>query len=170
MPAAAKAVVRRHGLLVWLLAAAGLLILADFLVLRQIRVVTAVPPGGTVSGGRHHGYALALLGAASMPMAFGAVRGGSRPAAVALVVLGAAAAAVVALVDLPTMNETGLIGSTYELARAAPGLGFWIEAAGAAGLLGGALALLGRGGARADRRGGERPSRSAPAPRRSSPG
>ena len=130
--------------LVVVAAAAVALVVSEFLVFREIVAVTAVPPGGTTTGGSHHGYALAVVGVASLPMAVGAVLGGSRPAAAALVVLGALALAIVLLVDLPSLNETGLIGRTYDLAEARPALGFWLELAGATVLFGAGLALLRR--------------------------
>jgi hypothetical protein len=138
---------RAHGralTLVVLLAAAGALIAAEFMTLREIKAITAVPAGGITKGGAHHGYALAVVGAAVVPMAFGAVVRGARPAAVALVVLGVVAAGIVLLADLPALNDAGLIGRTYELAEAHPGAGFWVEAAGAAALLLSSLVVLRR--------------------------
>ncbi len=75
----------RSALYVPLLAGALLLILAEFITVREIRAVTAVPPGGTSSGGDLHGYALGIVGLAMLPMTFGAVAArrpprGGRPA------------------------------------------------------------------------------------------
>ena len=70
-------------------------------------------------------------------MAWGAVRGGSRPAAIAAVVLAAIALFVALVIDLPDLNETGLIGRTYDQAEARPQVGFFVET------LGATLALLG---------------------------
>jgi hypothetical protein len=141
-PAALTGAVRRW----WPLAAAvagGLaLIASEFLVLREIRAVTAVPAGGVTRGGAHHGYALAVVGAAMLPMAWGAARGGSRPAAIALLVLAVAAAAIVLAIDLPKLDETGLIGRTYALAEARPRAGFWLACAGTALALGAAAAMV----------------------------
>jgi len=139
----AAAVVRYWPLVV--LALAGIaLIVAEFLTLREIVAVTVVPEGGRTTGGAHHGYAIGLIGLASLPMSYGAVVGGSRPASAALVVLGALALAIAAIFDLPSLNETGLIGRTYDLAEANPGPGFWIEIAAALVLLAGGLLLLRR--------------------------
>src|SRR3954447_12377231 len=77
-PAALVAAFRRAAPLVVLLLAAALLILSGCLTLREIKAVTAVPAGGETTGGAHHGYALALIGAALVAMSFGATRGGSR--------------------------------------------------------------------------------------------
>jgi len=71
-----------------LLAGVGLIV-SEFLTYREIVAVTVVPEGGITKGGEHHGYALGLIGLVSLPMSYGAVIGGSRPAAAALAVLGA---------------------------------------------------------------------------------
>jgi hypothetical protein len=124
-------------LLVPLLLGALLLIVAEFLPLYEIRAITAVPEGGTKSTGAHHGYAQAVIGLALVPMAWGAVRGGSRPAAIAALVLSTGALFVALAIDLPDLNETGLIGRTYDQAEARPRVGFFVET------LGATLALLG---------------------------
>ena len=127
----------RFAPLVPLLAGALLLILAEFLTVREIRAVTAVPPGGTETGGGLHGYGLGLIGLAMLPMAYGAFARGARPAAVALLVLSLAACAIVVFVDRPVLDDTGLIGRTYDLAEARPAVGFYLES------LGAVLALVG---------------------------
>ena len=144
-PAAVSMAVARYGPLAGLVLAALLLILAELLTLREIVAVTVVPPGGRTSGGPHHGYALAVIAVASLPMSYGATIGSSRPAALAVTALGAVALAIALIVDLPALDETGLIGRTYDLAKAHPGAGFWVELAGALGLLlGGALVVRGQ--------------------------
>jgi hypothetical protein len=129
-------------LLVPLLLGALLLIVAEFLPLYEIRVITAVPAGGDHSTGPHHGYALLIIGLVLLPMAWGAVRGGSRPAAVAALVLALIALFVALAIDLPDLNETGGIGRTYELAQARPQVGFFVETLGATLALLGAVATL----------------------------
>jgi hypothetical protein len=125
-----------------LVAGALLLILAEFLTVREIRAVTAVPSGGTSTGGDLHGYALGVIGLAMLPMTFGAVQRGARPAAIALLALALAACVIVLAIDLPKLDDTGLIGRTYELAEAHPGTGFYLESLGAALALIGAVATL----------------------------
>jgi hypothetical protein len=120
-----------------MLLGALLLIVAEFLPLYEIRAVTAVPAGGRHSTGGHHGYALLVVGLALIPMAWGAVRGGSKPAAIAALALALIALLVALAIDLPDLNETGLIGRTYDQAEARPRVGFFIET------LGATLALLG---------------------------
>ena len=73
-------------------------------------------------------------------MALGAVLGGSRPAAVAVLVLAAGALAIALAVDLPDVHETGLIGRTYDAARAEPRAGLYLEIAGGCAALVGARA------------------------------
>jgi len=102
-------------------AGALLLIVSEFVTVREIHAVTVVPPGGTSTGGDLHSYALGIIGLAMLPMAYGAVGRRARPAAVAVVVLAAAAAVVVLFVDRPVLDDTGLIGRTYDLAEARPG-------------------------------------------------
>ena len=124
-------------LLAPLVVGAALLIVAEFLPLYEIRAVTAVPAGGHKSTGAHHGYALLVVGLALLPMAWGAVRGGSRPAAFAALALALIALFVALVIDLPDLNETGLIGRTYDQAEARPRVGFFVET------LGATLAVLG---------------------------
>lgn len=134
---------KRYGLLIPTAGGALLLILSEFLTLREIKAVTVVPEGGATSGGSHHLYAFVLIGLAMLVMSVGAVIGRSKPAAAALVVLAAAAIGIILVVDLPWLNETGLIGRTYEAARAAPRAGLYLEiAGGCAALVGGTLILL----------------------------
>ena len=132
----------RNALLVPLLAGALLLIVAEFVTVREIRAVTVVPPGGTETGGGLHGYALGIVGLAMLPMTYGAVLRSARPAAVALVVLAVLACAIVLFVDRPALDDTGLIGRTYELAEARPATGFYLESLGAALALVGSLATV----------------------------
>jgi hypothetical protein len=137
VPGRVPTLLTRYWLLVVLVAGALLLIVAEFLPLYEIQTITTVPAGGRTSAGSHHGYALLIVGLAMLPMAAGAVLGGSRPAALALVVLSLIALFVALAIDLPDLNETGLIGRTYDQAAARPRVGFFVEA------LGATLALLG---------------------------
>ena len=132
----------RNGLLVLLLSGAAALILAEFLTLYEVRAATTVPDGGSSSVGGHHAYALLPIAIALVPMSIGAVRGGSLPAALATLVLALAAVVIVVLVDLPDVNETGLIGEAYEEAQARPRAGFYVETLGATLVLVGAVLTL----------------------------
>jgi hypothetical protein len=135
--------VARYAPLVPLLAGALLLIVAEFVTVREIHAVTVVPPGGTSTGGDLHSYALGVIGLAMLPMAYGAVVRRARPAAVAVIVLAAAAGLIVLFIDRPVLDDTGLIGRTYDLAEARPAVGFYLESLGAAlAMVGGVWALM----------------------------
>jgi hypothetical protein len=96
-----------------------------------------------LSGFERHGGALVLLGAVTMFMAWGAGVGGSRPAAFALIALGAVVLLWTVLIDLPATNDTGGIGPLYANAEAMTGPGLFTELiAGALAVVAGALRLL----------------------------
>jgi hypothetical protein len=124
--------VLRPALLALALIACVLLAVSEFTDLNEIRILTVTREG--VGVGSHHGYALLIIGIAGAVMAYGAYRG-SRPAALALAILGAAAVLVVLLVDLPDVDATGLYGRDYEQAKAQAVTGFYLETAGAILLL-----------------------------------
>jgi hypothetical protein len=111
------------------IAGALLLIVADFSTLFEVKAVTAVLESR--KGGAHHSYALVLIGAVALPMVAGASLGGSRPAAIALIVLGLIALVIVLAVDLPDVHSTGLT-RTFAEAEASPKSGFYIETLGVA--------------------------------------
>jgi hypothetical protein len=145
----------RLALLVLPLTGAVLLVAAELSTLYEVRVLGAVPEGGSLSAGGHHGYALAVMAVAIVVMALGAVLGGSRPAAVAMLALAAAALAIALAIDLPVVHETGLIGRTYDAAQARPRPGLYLEiAGGCAVLVGAALILVARPGPPLPRRSG----------------
>jgi hypothetical protein len=131
------------------LAGAALLVAAEFSTLYDVRVVTTVPEGASYSTGGHHGYAQLVIAAAIVVMAIGAALGGSRPAAVAVLVLGAVSLAVALAVDLPVTDDTGLYGQTYDEAQAEAGAGLTLEIlGGCCVLLGGAMLMVVRPGPR----------------------
>ena len=95
-----------------------------------------------LSGFERHGGAFLLLGALALPLALGAARGRSRPAALALILIAAVVLAFALLRDLPESSRTGAVGIGFEGASGKAGAGLFIEIG--AGLLlaaGGALAL-----------------------------
>src|SRR3954453_5540554 len=117
------------------------LIVSDFLTLYRVGVVTAscgdlaspnLRDACTTTGGGHHGYALAILGAIALVMAWGAAVGASRPAGAALLALGAVSLVIVLAVDLPDIHKTGIVGDQFSSAKANPGFGFWLEIVAAA--------------------------------------
>jgi hypothetical protein len=120
-------------------AGAALLVAAEFSAVYEVVVGTLQIPRRTVSGGDNHSYALVLVAAAALGMAFGALRG-ARAAAVALVALGATALVVGLALDLPDARATGQLPEsvTFEDAKAKPCAGLFLELAG-----GGLLVLAG---------------------------
>lgn len=149
---------RRRGVDPARLAAAGLavaaalgiaaLLVSDFLTLFEVRSITAVVPGGRVSGGQNHAYAMLIIGLVAAPMAYGALRGGSRPAMVALAVLAAVAVGIALIKDLPVASGPSTLkqAQAYQSTVATPQLGFYVETLGAALLLiagGGTLMMWG---------------------------
>jgi hypothetical protein len=88
------------------------------------------------TGFERHGIVFPLLALAVVVMALGAWRGRSRPAAAALVALGAVAAGITVLGDLPSSNDTGVIGRNFAGASAEPGPGLWLA------VIGGVLVIL----------------------------
>jgi hypothetical protein len=124
------------------------LIVSDFLTLYHVDVVTAscsdlaspnLRDACSTSAGGHHGYALAVLGAIAVVMAWGAAVGASRPAGIALLVLGLVSLVIVLAVDLPDIHKTGIVGDQFSSAKANPGAGFWLEIVGAALVAGAGL-------------------------------
>jgi hypothetical protein len=118
-----------------------LMILAEFSTLRSVKVLTAscddlADPslrGACVTHGyEEHSFALVLMGLVTLFMAYGAALGKSRPAAAALIALGAAVVAIALLTDVPDIHKTGVLGDRFDSARAQAGPGLWIEIAGGA--------------------------------------
>ena len=98
------------------------------------------------SGFEQHGGAFILLGAAALAMAWGAGRGASRPAAMALLAIGVVVLAFALIRDVPEANETGLVGLQYEEAEAKAASGLYLEIVGAGLLILGGLVRLRRPG------------------------
>jgi hypothetical protein len=122
-------------------AGALLMIAAEFATLRSVKVLTAscsdlADPslrGSCVThGGEEHSYALVLLGIVTLLMAWGAVIGRSRPAALALAILGAAVVVIALATDVPDIHKTGVLGDRFESAHATAGPALWMEIVGGA--------------------------------------
>jgi hypothetical protein len=154
----------RYGLLLLAGLGALLLVVAEFSTLYEVVAITAVVPGGTSTVGENHLYAQLLLAVFAVLMAWGAFVGGSRPAAFAVVLVGAVSLFIVLVVDLPDVSDEGLLAETYESAKASPRTGFYLEAIGAVlVLLAGAAAVL-LGAATRTREPRPRRRRDRPAP------
>ncbi|MEA2391968.1 MAG: hypothetical protein QOK31_2077 [Solirubrobacteraceae bacterium] len=150
------------------LAAAGLILLvvAEFSTL--LRVETGVGNESvlkTVTTGSHHAYAQVLLALVAAVFTFGAVVRASRPALIALAVIGVTSLAISFLRDLPDTNRSGSISQKLEIrfdaAHTVRGSGLYLE------MLGGALLIIAGGGglllARQEAPPGERRRREGPA-------
>ena len=81
----------------------------------------------SLSGFERHGPAFALLGLLCAVMALGAGVGGSRPAALALIAIGAVAIAITVQSDFSESGETGAIGRSFEGAKGQKGPGLYLE-------------------------------------------
>jgi hypothetical protein len=78
-------------------------------------------------------------------MTWGAAFGRSRPAAIALLAIGAAVVAIALITDVPDIHKTGVLGERFENARAEAGPGLYLEIAGGAlTLAAGAMASVAR--------------------------
>src|SRR5436305_1004863 len=106
---------------------AVLMIVSEFVTLRSVKVLTAscsdlADPslrGSCVTrGGEEHSYALVLLGLIALLMVWGAVFGRSRPAALALIAIGAAVVAIALVTDVPDIHKTGVLGQRFDSAHA----------------------------------------------------
>jgi len=104
-------------------------------------------------GFEQHGGAFILLGVAALAMAWGAGRGASRPAAIALVAIGAVVLAFSLIRDVPKTNDTGLVGLQYEEAEAKAGSGLYMEISGAGLIMLAGLVRLNRPGVSPSRAG-----------------
>ena len=95
----------------------------------------------SLSGFERHGGAFVLLGLMTGAMAWGAGVGRSRPAAVALLAIGALVIVLSLALDLPQTHKTGAIGRNFEGATAKAGLGLYLELV--AGVLAAAAGVVG---------------------------
>ena len=99
----------------------------------------------SLSGFERHGGAVLLLGIVALLMAWGAGVGASRPAALALIGIGAIVLAIAVVNDLPETGRTGAIGPRFAGAEGQKGLGLYLELAGGILAIGaGALRLTRR--------------------------
>jgi hypothetical protein len=131
------------------LAAGVLMLLAELSTIWSVDVVTAscsdlaspeLADSCVRKGYEAHLFALIVLALLTLAMAWGAARGGSRPAAIALIAIGAVVLMIALIGDLPRVNETGRIGENFDEAKADPGAGFYMEiGAGVLAVLAGAL-------------------------------
>jgi hypothetical protein len=110
-----------------------LLVVADFTTLFEVTGLR----GGTrsVTGHSNHSWAIAVVGAAAIPLAMVAVRSGAAAALAALAALGVAAMVIALAIDLPDATATHTVALTFQDAHASPQAGFYLETLGAVLLL-----------------------------------
>lgn len=122
------------------LAAGVAMIVAEFLPVWSVDVVTAscedladpdLADTCVRSGYEEHAFALFVLGAFTLLMTWGAAVGGSRPAGLALLVLGGVVLGIALIGDAPDVDRTGSIGVRFDQAEASAGTGFYLEIVGA---------------------------------------
>ncbi len=116
------------------LLASLLLVVAEFTALYQAHLASNSAPISTVTGGSHHSYAMLLIGLVAAGLGVLVWRARSRPALLALGVLGLVALLIAVLNDLPDAQATGLAGSPthgYVNASTTPSAGLYLETAGA---------------------------------------
>jgi hypothetical protein len=136
-PSAGASWVFSGGILAGGLTGAVLLIAAEFTTLFKVRVAASTTIVKTVSTGSHHSYAMALIAVCAAALAIGAWRSASRPALLAIGILGVAALVIAVVVDLPDATASGLVlsSSHYANASSTPSTGFYLETLGAVVLM-----------------------------------
>lgn len=125
----------RAAILAGSLLGALLLLVAEFTTLFSVHVATSSTPIKTVVAGSHHSYALIPIAIVVALLAIGVWRDGSRPALLAIGLLGIVALLIALLRDLHAATETGFLGSHYVIASSTPSAGLYLETLGAAVLL-----------------------------------
>lgn len=123
---------------------AFLLVLSTFTTVVEIQVLTTSDLAGQdtqISGGDLHGVTLVLVAAFALLMLAGALRG-ARPAMVALAATGLLALGLVAVLDVPELDNTGQVALSYEDVSAGASTGFYYETLGAVLVLLAGVGLL----------------------------
>ncbi len=128
----------RVGILAGTLLGSLLLIVAEFTTLFWVHAETSPNPIKTVTTGSHHSYALIPISLLAAALAVGVWRDGSRPALVAIGLLGIVTLLIALIADLPDANATGLAisgANHFVSASSTPGAGMYLETLGAAVLV-----------------------------------
>ncbi len=126
------------GVMVGGLLGAALLLVAEFTTLYTVRTTNGGTLIKTVATGSNHAFALIPIALLAAFLAVGAWRTGSRPALLAVGVLGVIALLISLVGDLPDAHASGLVGSTsthFADASSRPSAGFYMETLGAVLLL-----------------------------------
>jgi len=153
-----------------------LLLVAEFTALYQVHTAASSTPVRTVLTGSNDSYALIPLALLSAVLGLGVFRSGSRPALLAIGIVGLVTLLIALLGDLPDSQATGLVGSPsthFISATSTPSVGLYLETLGAVVLI--ATCVLGfmllgrpqpippgRGGGPSRRRAGSEPDPGGP--------
>ena len=108
-----------------------LMIVAEFTTLYQVHLATSSEPIKSVSGGSNHSYAMIPLAIVAAALAVAVVRTGSRPALLAIGVLGVVALLIGLLIDLHDAQASGIATRQFVLASSTPSAGLYMETLGA---------------------------------------
>jgi hypothetical protein len=114
------------------------LLVSEFTTLFTIRSSASTAAIRSVGTGAHHTYALIPIAVLVALLAYGVWTAGSRPALLAIGVLGVIALLIALLGDLPDAHASGLIGSPashFTNASSSPSVGLYTETLGAVILL-----------------------------------
>jgi hypothetical protein len=134
---------------------AVLLVVAEFTTLFEVRSAGSSAVVKSVATGSHDTFALVPIALLAAAMAYGVWRSGSRPALLAIGVLGVLALLIALLGDLPDARASGLIGTAttnYVTASSRPSAGLYLETLGAVMLMitcVSGFVMIGRAGRRA---------------------
>jgi hypothetical protein len=114
-----------------------LLAVAEFTTLFKVQIAGATTTVRSVSTGSHHSYAMLLIAVGAAVLTIGTWRTASRPALLALGILGITALVIALVVDLPDATATGLVlrSGHYVSASSRPSAGFYLETLGAVVLM-----------------------------------
>ena len=115
-----------------------LVVISQFTTLYQVHIATNPAPIRSIGTGSNHSYSLLPVALLVVVLAFGFWRVGSRPALLAIGLLGLLSLLIALLGDLPDAHASGLIGSSathYVQATNTPSVGLYMETLGAVVLM-----------------------------------
>jgi hypothetical protein len=121
------------------LVGALLLIVSEFTSLYQVHTAASPLPVKIVGTGSNDSYALIPLGLLAAVLGYAVFRAGSRPALLALGLVGLITLLIALLGDLPDAQATGLVGTPtthFINASSTPSAGLYLETLGAIVLIG----------------------------------
>lgn len=118
------------------IAAALLLVAAEFTTLYHIHFSTKTGTTQSVTAGSHNSYATLPIAALAAALGFGIWRTGSRLMLLAVGVLGVIALLIALLHDLPDAHAVGLANNNSVSATTTPSVGLYLETLGAILLVG----------------------------------